>query len=241
MKKEEEIIAEMLASGEYYQEGLKWYNSRYIRPKTQLVHMSIFAFIALGFFLITLVTFSRIFPLTDHVGFTIERNFDKKEVLRIKSIGNAEKNATLGVLNFYISEYVKSREEFIEDNINRNFKFVTEISNDAVFDEFMYETDISNPENPIYTLGRQVQRKIKVLGLKLPPLPIEGMQINSDIIYNAQVKYLETLVYLDGTEEFNERLANVSFKYKEIIVDQQTHDIKQLPEVVITDYKTREL
>ena len=87
MQDEREKAVELLKNGKYYDEALKWYNSRYITPKSQLVIMTVFAFVALLAFFISVATTISIFPLSSRESFLIERELKFNEGIVISEIG----------------------------------------------------------------------------------------------------------------------------------------------------------
>lgn len=241
MEEYKNIVNEKIKSGEYFSEALSWYNSRFVRPKTDLIHMSLMAAICIFLFIVSVITFATIFPITKKESFIVSRALNASESIKISALNTNVKNPTLGVLTFLIREYVTSREEYLEERINRNFRFVTELSDENVFDLYMNETDISNPNNPILLYGNQAKIDVKITKLIMPKLPEPSTQIDFDKEYKAKVLFTSNLKFLDGDSESRKMQADVTFKYKEISVNQKTHVIKQLPELIVTGYKTRQL
>ena len=241
MENREKLVSEKVRSGEYYSDALNWYNSKFVRPKTDFVHISILAGLCVFLFFVSLVTFSSIFPITSSEPFIVSESLDLDESISISEIGIDDKNPTTGVLSFLLKEYVKSREEYIEDSSSRNFLFVSGLSSEKIFDEVLEERDPNNPNNPALLYGKQATIEIDVQKAVLPIFPKSGMQLDFEKEYKAKVNYRSSLIFVSGDIESKKMQADITFKYKEILVDQENHEIKQLPELVVTGYKTKQL
>ena len=241
MDDHQQLTNEKVKSGEYYKDALEWYNSRFVRPKTELVHSLIIAATCLFLFFVTLLTFLSIFPLETKEKLILSAELQGNEIVTTKSLDFDKKNPTIGIIHYTLREYVKSREEYIEERINRNFRYVTEVSDENVFDEYIQQTDLSNPNNPILLYGKQAKIEVEVARVQLPKLPPLEKQVDPNKEYKAKIRYILNLLFLDNDGESRKMQADITFKYKELKIDQETHEIKQLPEIIITGYKTRQL
>ncbi|PIR31944.1 MAG: hypothetical protein COV36_06130 [Alphaproteobacteria bacterium CG11_big_fil_rev_8_21_14_0_20_44_7] len=242
MDEEKKIVAEMIESGTYYDEALSWYNSIHVRPRTQIAQLIILLLLSLTFLGIAGIAFFKIFPIDKEVGFVIERPYSPEEDISIKELSKHGGAATEGVVKYYLTEYIKSREEYNDERLDRNFRFVTDLSDDKVFEQFLTESDMrQNPNHPVLLYGKNARKKIFIDKVNLIDLPKEGTQIDTNKEYRAIINYSVSLIFIDNTQQITSHQADISFKYKEIIVDQNTHEIKQLPELIITDYKTKEI
>jgi hypothetical protein len=63
----------------------------------------------------------------------------------------------------------------------------------------------------------------------------------SNLLSRGLITYSHVVVFDDGTQQATVRQADISFQYKEIIVDQKNNDVTQKPELVVTSYKTKAL
>lgn len=242
MEEEREKATELIKSGRYYDEALRWYSSRYIFPKTQVAYLAVLACVAIFMLFTSLTTTMGLLPLESSTNIVIQRPTRIDEAMALKSIGEPREEATIGYLKFLLSEYVRAREEYSPQRLERDFNFVVELSNDEIFMNYLAIADQSqNPDHPVWKYGSQVIknayiRKIQILGLDKK---LETFEANKQ--YQAIIDFDSSLIFEDNLEQKQKMQAEISFKFEKIIVDQNTNAIKQLPKLQITAYKTKQL
>lgn len=244
MQDEREKAKELLKNGEYYGEALKWYNSRYITPRSQLAIFSLFMFAGVISLLVSLVTTIGVFPLSDKQSFVIARELKFNEGITVAQIGKTKDNPNSAFINLMLDKYVVAREEYIPSNVDYNFNFIIEQTSEDIFMDYLEIADKNqNPNHPVWQYGSQAVRNIQVTRISLA-----GVNNNSDFaqkeegaVYNSTVNFVSSLLFIDNIQKQQKYEADISFKYTPIIIDQDTAEIKQLPKIVITDYKSRKL
>lgn len=242
MQDEREKVSELIKSGKYYDEALKWYNSRYTTPKSQLVTMSIFAMVAVFAFFVSVTTTISIFPLTDEESYYVERELKFTEAMKVSRIGKDGENATISYLKFMLGEYVKSREEYNPANINRNFNFIIELSDEKIFMDYLAIADQNkNPNHPVWQYGSRAIKEIFVTKISLTDIDPKLKNYQEDAEYTAKVSFVSSLLFSDNLEQKEKSEATVKFRFSPIDIDQETNEIKQLPKLLVTDYKTNKL
>lgn len=242
MQDEREKATELLKSGEYYSEALKWYNSRYITPKSQLTAMSVFAILAIFCFFVSIVATVGIFPLSDEQSFFVNRPLEFDEGIVINEIGDKTQDPSISYLKYMLSNYVSSREEYNPANIERNFNFVIELSSDAIFLDYLTIADQNqNPNHPVWQYGSQAIREIFISRASIVDLQPQLENYNKDTEYTAKVTFVSSLLFVDNLQTQEKHEADIKFTFNPIILDQESGEIKQLPNMVVTDYKTRKL
>jgi len=242
MQDEREKVVELIKTGKYYDEALKWYNSRYIMPKTQLATVAIFGAIAIFLFFVSLITTIGIFPLQHEETFSIDRELKINEGMIVKDIGEKKENASYAYLKYMLAEYVKSREEYYPNRSERDYKFVIEISSDPVFIDYMTLADKNtNPNHPVWLYGTQAIREIFPSKTDISELMPDLKNYVADKEYIANISFVSSLLFIDNLQTQEKFEATVKFKFEPIAIDQKTAEIKQLPKLTITDYKTKKL
>jgi type IV secretory pathway component VirB8 len=149
-------------------------------------------------------------------------------------------SATSAYIKYMLQEFVVSYEEYRESKIDRNQQFVIQNAVENISTEYLLANDKSNPDAPIVKYGKQATEFIYVdpntinFAKKIKETMKEGERDGQ-----ATLIFVSALAFSDSTRRDNNFEANIKFKYKELIVDQVTHEIKQLPQIIITDYKTK--
>ena len=240
MASEQEIIARKIESGEYYSEAMQWFHEKFTRPRTEFSYFFIICVLAVIALLIGIAAFSRIFPLSPGENFVMGRALGPRENLRISSISKAGDTANDSLMKFMLSEYVQAREEYIEDKLSRNFRIIKKFSGSDVLDQYLDDTAVTNPQNPVILYGKQAVINISIDRVQL--LDALGKPAHDANVKRAIVNYTTILTFVsDNHQETAQRQADITFQYKQIAVNQETGAISQKPEMSITSYKTNPL
>lgn len=239
MEKEQEIVAKKIESGEYFADANSWFHAKFTRPRTEAAYVFIICVIAVAAVLVGIAAFSRIFPLSPGFNFVVGRPITAEENITIRKLAGPRDSANNAVMKFMLNEYTVAREEYIEEKLDRNFRLVYSFSDDQVNNEFMAETSLSNPDNPIIKYGKLAKREIKVNSISL--VDINGKPATDENVSSALVYYTSILTFADKeqTQEITRHEADITFKYNLIVVDQETGLVAEKPEMVVTSYKTR--
>lgn len=242
MDEEREKATELLKSGKYYAEALKWYNARYTTPKTQLACAVVFAAIAIVFLFTSMVTTISILPLTYKEEFDLYREITPTESVELKEIGEKGENSTRVWLKYMLSEYVKAREEYDPNHVERNFNFVASLSSDEKFMDYMILADQNqNPNHPIWLYGSQAIKDIFISKTVFNDLDRKLKNFEANKEYSVTINFISSLLFVDNMQTQERHQAEIKFIFQPIILDQKTNKIKQLPSLVVTDYKTKKL
>jgi len=234
MDKEAEIVAKKIESGSYYPEAMNWFHTKFTRPRTEFVYFSIICLIAVLAFFTGLAAFMEIFPLSPGKNFVLGRSITSGDNITIRSIQEKGETANDSIMKFMLSQYVRAREEYIEERLDRNFRVVKTFSGDTVFGEYTEQTSISNPQNPVILYGKQATKDIILNDINL--VDALGKPAHDAKVVRAIVNYTTTLTYLsDNTQDATQYEADISFNFRQITVDQGK--ISQKPEMKITSYK----
>ncbi len=236
MDKEAEIVTKKIESGEYFSEAMNWFHAKFNRPRTEFAYFSIICLISLIALFVGAAALLEIFPLSPGKNFVLSREIDTGDHVTIHSIQKKGETANDSIMKFMLSQYVRAREEYIEERLNRNFNLVYTFSNDDIFNEFKALTSTSNPQNPVIQYGKQATKDVVINDIKL--LDSLGHIAHDGKVKRVIVNYTTILTFLtDNTQQISRNEADISFNYKQITVHQETGKISQTPEMQITSYK----
>jgi type IV secretion system protein VirB8 len=242
MNDEREKATELLKSGKYYHEAMKWYNFRYIMPKTQVACMAVCAIIALAFFMVSLISTINIFPLSYSQTFDVNRQISMTEGMTVRPIGDKKEDPSFAYLKYMLNQYVKAREEYNPSKVDRNFNFVIELSDEIIFMDYLALSDkTQNPNHPVWQYGSQAIKEIFVTKTSLIDIDPKLKNFDPNKQHKATINFVSSLLFVDNLQTQEKNQANITFKLQPIILDQVTNEIKQLPKLVVTDYKTKRL
>lgn len=243
MEKESEIVAQKMKAGVYYKDAVEWFNFIYTRPRTEFSLLIIACSLALTGFAIGLGAFIKFFPLEPEVPIVVYRPFTPYDYLTLEEMSTSERQPTdQAVASYFIREYVRSREQYIDARLPRDMTYVATMSNDDVADEYFNEVSLSNPNNPKLIYGNKAQVYADVYRTML--FDAAGNQLNKEskgLPASARVLYSTYVIFDDGTQQKTDHSADISFQYTQIIVDQKTNEVTQNPKLVVTSYKTKSM
>lgn len=233
------LITEKIDSGEYFKEGLSWYNSRFIKPQTEFIQMSICAVVAVFIFLTGAYAFSELFPLSRGAAIILPSNLTADQDMRVSRMMDERDSPTQAYVKFMLMEFTKAHEEYRVENLDKNQQFVIQNAVESISSEYIILNDRSNPDSPIVKYGKSAVLAVYVDpdSIVLVTPIIDDMKFGQKDC-SVKLQFSSTLYFNDSNRTTSYE-ADIKFKYKELIIDQVTHEIKQLPQIIITDYKTK--
>jgi len=241
-EQERKLVSDMIRSGAYYDEALKWFHALYTKPRTDLSLMTIIGAVAIFAFLVGFAAFVSFFPIVDQRGIIISRELVPNDYITINEIKKKGDTTDSAFIKFLLEEYTVSREEYIlQDPLNsrkdiaqKDYTFVVTHSSNEVIEQYIDENSPSNPQNPRLKYGNNAQRLIYVNSVKL--FDAAGKPTNTKNAVKAVV------VFADSSPPSYFQ-ADISFQYKGIVVDQKTGKVPDdgIPDILITSYQTKSM
>lgn len=231
INKESTNLKENLASGLYYQEMLKFYNSGYINPfieRSFLYVASSFLFILL---LILLYRIYDIFPLEREVRYIVNlKNQYAKKTTIIKA-NYYPNNAESSIAKILAEKYLKKREEYDYAKIEGQLKYILGSSSKLEFRKYYNYINIDNPESPILKYKKDIKRYINIKSVELDEqndkftivFETTALNKNGEVIENNI--YKATLNYIMKNMKSDDRTAKNFFSiigYKVKLIKQNT-------------------
>ncbi len=242
MPTESEIVAQKMKNHTYYSEAMGWFHSRYTKPNTQLSLMFITACLAIFALFVSLSGLLSLMPINPKIPMAIYRPILPYDFITIQKIAkNINETKDAAIIKYMTKEYVKARHEYIDTRLPRNINFVNLMSNPEVAAEFLDEVSLENPNNPKLIFGNKAQIYVEID--RATVLDSAGNPVTKDSKSHSRalVRYSTFVVFDDGTQQQANFEADISFQYREIIVDQETNEVTQTPELVVTSYKTKSI
>lgn len=231
------VIAEKIESGQYYIDARKWYDSSYGAPLGERSYLIVIGTVASFIIYYAYSSLTSMLPLTYQMGAIITQQDSLRKFTTIHSMTTSYKQTDEALLLFHVRDYVKAREEYITNNIEINFKRVMALSTKKVFDGYQKFMDPRNPDSPLALYERHTTRVINTLSVNV--ISSNGAK-PGDKNYTPDKAILEFEASIsegEGTPKVEKWVAELTFNFKGIVVDQQSFDITPM-EFLITDYKS---
>lgn len=240
MDKYDNSLSERIESGQYFKDAMNWYHSKFTNVQTQFSLMLIVAIIAFLAFIITFSGLVAFLPITEKKLFVVYQSITPDTRLTLQTLSHPGDNPHLQLGKYYISEYVKSREEYSPARNDRNLNFVSLMSDDATLQDYLNYTSNTNPESPVIIYANRGTRDIVIKDFAYVDAKGNEVDEPSNPQY-AVVKFVAKENFGNEGSKISNYQANISFKYDKLEVDQKTQKLTKEPKIVITGYTTKSL
>lgn len=220
-------VAEKIRSGEYFREAEKAYHYLYHDPMSERYMFLGISIFSLLISLLALIAVNLLYPLNQDVPFIYNADDITNEAPSIRLIGHTKEDPNLRMKRFLVESYVRQREEYNIDMLERSASVVRSQSTDEVFVEYQRLLNPNNPESPITKYQRQATRTVDILSSRL--VAADQMEVTFDAYVNSPAGLKKTLMR-----------ANITFRFDDIEVNQSTGETTPMVFVVMA-YQTRPL
>ena len=240
-------IAEQIEDKSYFDEGLKWYYTKFCSPISERVFWLIVV-LSFGFFIFILQNqISSWFPLKINRPIIIyNKDVTMKQV--VKKMDNPYRNADYAILNYLIKNYVEMREEFFKDSLDllrldNRLKRVANSSTKEVSRDYQKIFDLDDTRNPIKRLGKGGTRKIQITNISLDIKKLslferaKGFNKLIELPRYAIISYnvIEKTSRFQRVEEWQ---VKMNFNYSGVVIDKNN---LTFGEFIVTDYKSQRI
>ena len=236
-----QAVSHKIKNGEYFREAMQWYNAKFVRPQSEVAQMGAFAVIAIIIIVTGMLSFFSLFPLAKNQAIIVGYDVADGHNVSIAKMVLERDSPTEGYVKYMLAEFVKAHEGYSQARFDRNKNIILNNSKESIFMDYSMANDEYNAESPIVQIGMTGSIKvdinkndIKLIDFKKEDFQKGAKNGKAKIIFYKQINR-------EGTQSVESKKASISFQYQEIIVDQKTHEIIQLPKIIITDYKTSSL
>lgn len=204
--------------------GHSWYKDRYQYVLVQRKLLTLITLLSLACTLGTVMYLAYITPLKTVEPFVIEVDQKSGITQTVDPLTVKELTANEAVNNFFIVQYIRSRESYSIADYARNYNIVRIMSDPvAVYNEFIIEQDPNNPKSNAARLGGSGVRTVK---------------FKSIIYLNPQLAQVRLLIEESGNAP-QHLIALVAFEYAKINLTSEDRYINPLG-FRITDYRVDE-
>jgi len=198
-------------------------------PMTERYLYILITAIALLIFTISFFAIQMLYPLTTEVPFIVRTQDIMEELPRIRPLSHKGQNPDMAVVGFMVSHYVSLREDYDVMALDRNTIGVQAHSTPEVYQEYLRYLDLKNPESPVTLYQRHSTRRARLMQFSMLSM-VEG---RAEAVFEATVD--------NKTEQQKTQwIANISFSYKNIALDETTGRPKPL-DFVVTSYHAKRL
>lgn len=162
MTKEQEETAELLRSGQYYEDARGWYQALYIGPISERAFFMVIAVLAGLVMLVSIIALTGLLPLTEKPGLLIRNDALNTRTPAIYRIRDEGANINDSMRQFMVGTYVTSRESYKAGDYKRSRAYVLAHSDAPTGASYNALYDPSNPRSPAAILGELGQRLVTI-------------------------------------------------------------------------------
>lgn len=216
-------MAEKIRSGEYFREAKQAYDIAYHAPMAERYAFMGMTAVSLLIFMMALIAMLLLYPLKTEVPFIYHTADIVDDYPRMQPIGAPGEDANQVIKQFLVSNYVRLREGYHIDLIERNANGVLSQSNDAVFEAYESLMNPSNPSSPVVLFERRAVRKVAITGYR-------------QLTDNQMTVYYDEMIRSSRGTQKSAKQATVTFEFTPIEIDQETAQTSDLV-FMVTDYR----
>ncbi len=227
-------IKQKLQSGEYFRDARIWYNELYHRPIGERSFFIVITLLSAITIWLSVHVYLSMFPLKPVIPYIIlsENIVDEYPVISPLRQAPSE-DLNISIARFLIANYVQMRENYQYDvqKMEWSFNRVRSTSTEQEFAKYQHVVNPQNPASPFNKYGRDARREIAIsnITLDLESKPSSAqVHFTSKVIRNKQV-------------QINNWVANITFSFPKLKVDQETNIVLQWDEASQSFKPVREI
>jgi type IV secretory pathway component VirB8 len=155
-------IAEMVRSGEYFEQSRQWYRTIYIGPlseRTFFLLISLMAGLVAFFAFVAILAF---LPVTDRPPLLVATDRIDETVPHLQELQPKGMPINTALMRFFAKTYVERREGYSADSYARDYYFIKAQSDPIAFKDYLASYGSTNPQSPAAILGRQGKRRVTI-------------------------------------------------------------------------------
>ncbi len=171
MQNDKQHIVKKIKNGSYFKDAISWYAIKYLYPIAERSMMFVFAIAALLALFPIATLFKNISEDTSRIPFPIYVNDSTEHFSVIKPLAQGSEEPQEAVARYLISDYVKTREEYIyknitSENLRKNLKKIKASSSKEVLDEYAASINENNPSSPLVKYKNITNRLIEIKSIE---------------------------------------------------------------------------
>jgi len=227
MAEQNKQIAESIRNGSYFVEARAWYEALYIGPISERTFFLIIAVLSLlvAFFSVSAVM--RLMPLTNRDPVLVHAS-DRPDDVYMTLLPLTERNEQINpaITQFFITQYVISREGYFSQTFAANTRFVRAQSDVNAYNIYATAYDPLNPASPFSTLGEYGQRLVTIHSVQISPL-VDGRG-TAEVTFTAETRGNDVPSTTNWT-------AKLDYLYKELTTNKPVSKTPGSRDLEITD------
>ncbi len=231
-------ITEMVRSGAYYREAMKWYHDLYHAPNVQRAWLIVITVLASLSALLGFSSLISLLPITDETPLYLLSDDVDAEYTTIKPLQDNALHMNDTLVRYFIKTYVEGRESYQVQVLEAQKSMVRSLSSDAEFARYLQYISQQNPQSPVNQLGLYGERSATVLSMQLhyPEGTTEEAKplttpLGATITLDVKTGQGEQLIT-------SQEQVELRFDYTPVQVDQHTAEATPMA-FVVTDYQRR--
>lgn len=232
-EEEQKEINALIESGAYFDEVRRWYNVKYHSPISERVFFIVITTMTAIVTLLAVRSFTAIFPIAPLEPVIYFVPDIENKVARLTELSEATDDPNAVIQKFLITEYVKDREGYSGERLERNVRAIHQSSSPEEYQRYRSWLDPSNPNSPITLYERHTERDVDVRNVTIRIG--KGAEADGFGMYQAIVPFVAT-VRRGGNDQLSHWKAEVTFRYKKLVVDQTTGHVTPM-EYRVVGYK----
>jgi type IV secretion system protein VirB8 len=226
-------IAEMIRSGEYFRDALRWYDEKYHAPIIEKAYSIMITLVAVIATCFAVVGFLRFLPIEESATVVSTASNVEERDFSLQRLSVNTRYTNHALLKYFVNEYVIRRENYSAAMLDRDVKRIKAQSSPEVFKSYSQSLNPSNPQSPITRFERHTQRSITIDSAQFAAAS-QSFDAEKVIPTQATVHFTATVTNAKGAEKSAFK-AVVTFSYTPVRVDQETFAITPMG-FQVTDY-----
>ena len=213
MPSHQEKAAELLRSGQYYEQARDWYRVKYIGPISERNLFLMIGVLAALVGVVGFIAFLGLVPLAEKPGLIYKNariDYAMPKLVRLRN-GSEDINET--IKRTLLLYYINARESYSADSFASSSLFITAHSDASVVAQYAAAVDPSNPRSPSALLGRAGTREVHVQSISTR---------KTGDTQTATVKFSTEIVSITALNK-TQWTATIEFLYSDAVVKNTTN------------------
>lgn len=214
------LIRKSIADGSYFDNSRKWFDDLYHQPIGERSFFILIMILSVITIFFSTITYFSMQPLSRTVPYTIYSQDLSEELPIIKALrAEPSENINLSLARFLISNYVTEREAYRYDVVKLEWQFnrIRSTSGEQEFARYQQFINPENPSSPFTKYGRASTRTVSIYNINID---LEKKPKTAKV-------HFTTTVFDGKTSQHNNWVANITFRFPKLTVDQETNEVLQ--------------
>ncbi len=215
-----DAIRKSVADGSYFNNTKQWFDEVYHRPimeRSFFILMMVLSVLTIFF---SIITYFSMMPLSRTVPYTIYSNDLAEELPLIKALRHQPaEDINIAVSRFLLSNYLTERENYRYDVTKLEWQFnrIRSTSGEQEFQRYQTFINPENPSSPFNKYGRAATRSSSIYDIRM----------DLDSYPSRATVHFTTNVVRGKQQQQNNWVANITFRFPKLTVDQNTNEVLQ--------------